>query len=359
MRFLIDAMMVNRQNTGLGVYACEVLTRLLPKLREKHEIAIMCTDAALMKEITGFDDIRCIEMPAASALKRELSIGKYVYKHSDYDLFYSLSQHGFPGLKMRSIVTVHDIMPRLYPKGRWHQYLYYVLYLPFVIRSADRVLTVSESTARDLKRFYSCRNVEVAYNGTNYSVQKAGLPEQNNTEKKLYITVGVHYSYKNLHSVIDLFINDPRFADRKLVIIGKSDNAYGQQLKDQVHRGNAEDRIRFTGYISNEEKQEYMNSAHAMIYPSKYEGFGLPILESMAAGTPVVCSNTSSLPEIAGDAALMFDPEDLNDMAEKILMLDDNALCQSLIARGAKNVHRFTWDACANKIMDVIEDVLK
>lgn len=358
-KILIDAMMINGQNTGLGVYACEVLERLLPKLREKYEVTILCAQGAQIREKIGITDVPCIELAADNALKRELNVGRYIYKCNEYDLFYSLSQHGFPRMKMRNIVTVHDVIPRLYPKGRWHQYLYYTLYLPFVIRSAERVLTVSESTAKDLRKLYSCRNVEVAYNGTNFSKCEVKAAEWKSTQKKRYITVGVHYPYKNLHSIIDLFINDERFAQRELIIIGKSDNAYGQQLKKQVESGDAEGRIRFTGYVSDAEKQTYLSTAYAMIYPSKYEGFGLPVLEGMAQGLPVACSNTSSLPEIAGDAAVMFDPENLTDIANKILMLDDEALCQKLVAKGTENIKRFTWEACANKIRDVIDDVLQ
>lgn len=358
-KILIDAMMIKRQNTGLGVYACEVLSRLLPKLIDKYEVTVLCTDKALIEKTIGLDNIQYIEISVDNAFKRELSVGRYVYKHREYDLFYSLSQHGFPWLKMKEIITVHDIMPRLYPKGRIHQYLYYIMFLPLVINSLRCVITVSESTARDIKKFYSCPNVEVVYNGTSLPNYKKSSTPWHSTHRKQYVTVGVHYPYKNLHTLIELFIKDERFSNRELVIIGNSDNTYGRQLKEQVQKANAWGQIKFTGYISDIEKQEYINSSYAMIYPSKYEGFGLPVLESMAQGIPVACSNSSSLPEVAGNAAVMFDPEDLNDMAEKILMLDDESLCHQLIARGFENIKLFTWEECANKIMGVIEDVLK
>lgn len=358
-KILIDAMMIKKQNTGLGVYACEVFERLLPELAKKYEITILCVDKLLIAKNMQADGICYVEIPTGNALKRELMVGRYVYAHNEYDLFYSLSQHGFPWLKMQEVITVHDIMPRIYPKGRLHQYLYYVLYLPLVIRSAKVVITVSGNTAEDLRKYYSCKNVEVAHNGTSFPDYVGGTNVWDGTRRKRYVTVGVHYPYKNLHSLVELFIRDKRFAERELVIIGKSDNAYGQQLKEQVEKGNAGDRIKFTGYISDADKQKRLNSSYAMIYPSKYEGFGLPVLESMAQGIPVACSNTSCLPEVAGDAAVMFDPEDLKDMAEKILMLDDEVLCQRLIKNGFENIKRFTWEACANKIMDVIEDVLE
>lgn len=359
-RILINAMMLKRDKTGLGVYAHEVLKRVLPKLSRNYQIDLICTDREYVRQLLADPDISFVQVNGGNPLRREWGVAKYVYQHGrNYDLYYSMSQHGFPFIQTKEMITVHDIMPRIYPKGRMHQFLYYLLYLPLVIRCADQVVTVSNSSKKDLQKYYGCKNAAVSYCGTNFPTKMKDALDWDAARAKRYIMVGIHYPYKNLHSVIELFTNDTRFQDRELIIIGNADNAYGQQLKQQVKQANAQDKIHFTGYVNEVEKTEYFNNAYALIFPTKYEGFGLPVLEGMAYGIPVVCSNTSSLPEVAGDAAIKFDPNDLEDMADKILMLDDAQLCHQLIARGYENIKRYTWENCAERITDVIKNVLK
>jgi len=360
-RILINAMMLRRQNTGLGFYAKKILSYALTELVNRYEVTILCNDAEYVKSVLGYEGVEYVEICRKNAVLRELAVGRYTYANaSNYDLLYSMSQHGFPFIKgITQIITVHDIMPYLYPKGRWHQYIYYKLYLPIVFRNITKIVTVSQSTKRDLKSYYGYENVVVTYCGTNFSVPSFIASDWNSNRRKQYIILGIHYPYKNLHSVIKLFVDDARFCDRELVIVGKYDNAYGQQLIKQVEQANAGNRIKFIGYISDEEKQDYIKGAYALIYPTKYEGFGLPVLEGMAHGIPVACSNTSSLPEVAGNAAAMFDPNDLEDMANKILMIDDEIYGRRLVSLGFENIKRFTWEDSAKKVLEVIEDALK
>ena len=359
-KILINAMMLRKQNTGLGVYACEVLSLLLPELIKTYDITLLCESKESLEERLDISAIRCIEIKKSSAVARELAVARFIYPNArTYDLVYSMSQHGFPCLKTNTIITVHDIMPRLYPKRRFHQYLYYILYLPLILKRAQFVITGSINTQKDLSKYYSCKRVTVAPSGIRFSKGQMLAVQWSGSRKKQYIIIGVHYPYKNIHSVIDIFISNSKFVDRELIIIGNADNSYGRQLKRQVKKGKAENRIFFTEYISEAEKEKYLSDAYALIYPTKYEGFGLPVLEGMVHGIPVACSNTSSLPEVVGDAAIMFDPENLDDMAAKILMLDDEAYSKQLIKKGYENIKRFTWQNCAEKVLDVIENVLK
>jgi len=147
-RILINAMMLRRQNTGLGFYAKKILSYALTELVNRYEVTILCNDAEYVKSVLGYEGVEYVEICRKNAVLRELAVGRYTYANaSNYDLLYSMSQHGFPFIKgITQIITVHDIMPYLYHKGRWHQYIYYKLYLPIVFRNITKIVTVSQST---------------------------------------------------------------------------------------------------------------------------------------------------------------------------------------------------------------------
>ena len=122
---------------------------------------------------------------------------------------------------------------------------------------------------------------------------------------------------------------------------------------------NYPDRIIFTGLVSDKDLKQYFRQADVFVFPSLYEGFGFPPLESMAAGTPVISSNAASIPEVCGDAALYFDPYDIDDMAEKILkMISDQSVKTEYIKRGKKQIKEYTWEKTTSQTFDIIQNLL-
>jgi glycosyltransferase involved in cell wall biosynthesis len=144
----------------------------------------------------------------------------------------------------------------------------------------------------------------------------------------------------------------------QLVLVGHEPRR-GTTLRELVYTFNLQDRVVFTGYLFDDDLALILKHAHIFAFPSLYEGFGIPVLEAMAAGVSVVCSNAASLPEVAGDAALFFDPTSLDEMTTtlKRLLINSN-LRDELIAKGYKNVQRFSWVDTAGKTLEIYQKVV-
>jgi glycosyltransferase involved in cell wall biosynthesis len=168
-----------------------------------------------------------------------------------------------------------------------------------------------------------------------------------------FLHVGTLQPRKNLVRLVQAFASlQP---DVQLVLAGRKGWLY-DDLFDQVRRLGLAGRVLFPGYVDDADKAALLSGALAYVFPSLYEGFGFPALETQACDTPLICANTSSLPEIAGDAALLIDPTDVADLAQAMLrLLADAALRADLVARGRRNRERFSWHACAATVMGALE----
>jgi glycosyltransferase involved in cell wall biosynthesis len=148
-------------------------------------------------------------------------------------------------------------------------------------------------------------------------------------------------------------------ADVQLVLAGKRGWLF-DDLFAQVERSGLAGRVLFPGYIEDVDLPALLSAARAFVYPSLYEGFGIPVLEAQTCGAPVMTSNNSSLPEVAGDAALLVDPHDVDAIAAAMYRLaTDDALCAELVRRGFENVKRFSWEKCARETLAVLESTAK
>jgi glycosyltransferase involved in cell wall biosynthesis len=171
---------------------------------------------------------------------------------------------------------------------------------------------------------------------------------------------------KNVARIVEAFallkqdlVEHPRFKDLRLVIIGDQMSKY-PALRRAVHQSRVREVVKFLGFVKKEELKVFYQSAEAFVFPSLYEGFGLPPLESMALGTPVVTSGVSSLPEVVGEAAMIVKPENVFDIARGIReVLTDDGLRASLVAKGQEQVKRFSWYDTARQVLDVYREVIR
>ena len=367
-KLLINASILSSKNTGLGEYTFNVLNYVAPLLKEAEiEFDVLCSNADLLPEICR-DNALIAEN--ANFIKRNLQTKK-ILKHRSYDLIWSTTQHGVIGKKCRQIITVHDLTPLKYPQGRLHQYIYYKYFLPKIIKRSLSIFTISQNTKRDLIKYYK-RNIDnkekikVLYESIN--VEKIMrfreiddiLEKFRLGDEKYFCITGIHYYYKNIHSVIEAFAKESRLLPYKVVIIGNDRCSYAEYLKRLISHYHLTDNFVFTGYIDSDRKNTLIKHSLASIYPSLYEGFGLPLLESMLLEIPIIASDASSLPEIGGDAAIYFAPDDIDDLKEKLLTITtDSSLRLEMIEKGRLNVKRFDWNEIAKNTFEFLRDNLE
>jgi glycosyltransferase involved in cell wall biosynthesis len=279
------------------------------------------------------------------------------------DIFYSPDFVLPPTLRAtRTLLTVHDLSFLHYPDAfvpSLRQYLERVV--PRSVARADRVLADSKSTRDDLVAHFGTppEKVQVLYSGVDTrfhpkkeSGEQKRLRGKYGIESPYVLSVGTLQPRKNYVRLIKAFANLP-LADLQLVIAGGRGWLYEDIFAEAEKHG---DRVRILGFVDDADLPALLRNAALFAFPSLYEGFGLPVLEAMACGVPVVCSNASSLPEVAGDAALMVDPLDVDGLAETMArVLEDADLQQEMIDKGLAQAARFTWEVAARQLLDVFE----
>jgi glycosyltransferase involved in cell wall biosynthesis len=271
-----------------------------------------------------------------------------------------------------SLVTVHDLGYLHFPQAHpWQQRFYLDLSTRWSVRVSAHVLADSAATKADLVARYGTPpdKVTVAYPGRDETMSPVLDPAEIEAVKARHGIVGDYFLYvgtlqprKNLARLVKAFAAlkpdaSPAPAERRtlLVLAGKRGWLYDDLFK-LVSRLGLDGRVLFPGYVPDEDKAALMGGALAFVFPSLYEGFGLPVLEAQACGCPVITSTTSSLPEVAGDGALLVDPRDTRAIAMAMeRVASDLALREGLIERGLAHVRQFSWTACARIVLGAVE----
>lgn len=267
-----------------------------------------------------------------------------------------------------SVVTIHDLAFKIFPEHFPSRDLRRLnWFTDFAVQRATRLIAVSESTKQDILKYYSSvseEKIRVIHHGFDSELEgiskkeyeKKSVVERFKLVPKEYLLyVGAIQPRKNLRRLLDAFrIFGEKHPLAKLVLAGEA-----AWLSDDIFRTYKEhpfrERILFPGRVSFAERSALYANARAFVFPSLYEGFGLPILEAFAANVPVVCANNSSLPEVAGDAALFFDATKTDELVNTILDLwEDETKQNALIAKGREQLKKFSWDICAQETAEWI-----
>jgi len=249
--------------------------------------------------------------------------------------------------------------------GRRATYLSLVVQAPIAARQATRIITLSETSARDIARLlrappHKIAVVPAAPRDTFRDLPGArAVARARESYGRFFLSVGVLAPQKNLARVLAAFARLDDGATR-LVLAGRPAGAYAEAvLRPLARELGVEGRVVFAGATSDDELRALYHAAEALVFPSLGEGFGLPIVEAMACGCPVVTSNLSSMPEVAGDAALLVDPHDVASIAQALRsLLRDPALRAALVARGSARAARYTWDEAARGTLRVYEQAM-
>jgi glycosyltransferase involved in cell wall biosynthesis len=261
----------------------------------------------------------------------------------------------------RLLVTIYDVFHLAMPElvGGLHKRLYARVMFTLVRLKADAILTISNFTKGELNRLAGCKKdlifpIHLGVDSTWFSQSQSVSPHG----RPYLLFVGNVKPNKNLVTLMDAFALLINKTSHDLIIIGKKEGFITGDNEVISRAANLNERIHFTGYVSESLLREYVRHADIFVFPSLYEGFGLPPLEAMASGCPVIVSRSASLPEVCGDAALYCDPYDAHDIAKKIeSILINTELREKLGKNGPEYAKLFTWEKCAEETLLVIKKI--
>lgn len=292
---------------------------------------------------------------------------KYILEKLNIDIYHSLAFGFLPkSQSFKKIITIGDIIFKHFPKDLgWIQGKVMDYSVTSSSKTADRILTFSEFSKQDLSSQFKIpiEKIDVALLANTFfqknTPEYVSYIKENNIPKKYIFSVVSTYYHKNLKRLLEAFylLKKEKGIEHKLVITGLK-MAGHSEFGEIIQKMKLEKEIIFTGWISESVLDGLYANASCFVYPSLYEGFGLPVLEAMKAEVAVVSSNATSLPEVYGGAAFSFNPLVVEEMAENIMIcLSDEKKRHQLIAKGKKQAAQFSWQKCARQTLDVYEKV--
>jgi glycosyltransferase involved in cell wall biosynthesis len=354
---------------GMETYA-RALVPLLPAALPDARFSVLAGRelAAEWRTRPWHPDIGLVALPVSSGTRivrtaAQQSVVTGAALRARVDLLHSLGNMA-PLVGPRRVVTMHDLIYLRHPETTTGLLAAGLGRLaPLVARRARRIIAVSQATAADLNALLGvpAAKIDVVPSGPGIAPAATPLPEAELRATlglgtgPLVLSVSARRPHKNLVRLIEAI---GRIPDAELVLPGYP-TAFDAELLDAARRAGVADRVHLCGWIDDAQLEGLYAAATCMAFPSLAEGFGLPVLEAMARDLPVACSGVSALPEVAGDAALLFDPDSTEGIAGALRsLLDDPALRARLIARGREQAARFSWDRTARETVASYERAL-
>lgn len=257
-----------------------------------------------------------------------------------------------------TVVMVHDVIPLRFPSRTSPLTYYFRHYVPFVLQQASHILCNSQATAQDIHQFYGIPAAKITPILLAHDAGHFRPVPPIRSDRPYFFYVGRHDPYKNLDRLIAAFAALPRSLDCELWIAGAADPRYTPQLQAQVQALGLGDRVKFLDYVSYADLPQLLSGALAMVYPSLWEGFGFPVLEAMACGTAVISSRLSSLPEVAGDAAILIDPYSLAELTAAMQQVATDPTTQMQLRQSSLDrAQQFSWQQTGQATTAVLQQV--
>ncbi|MEM4589439.1 MAG: glycosyltransferase family 1 protein [Thermoplasmata archaeon] len=373
----MDIAFINNSNRyiGFGRYACNLYDHLKDKCNIKQyffdrgKYALLENKKIFCKldKNVIFDNFLTRRLKMSNLLL-DFRLARFI--PNDYDIYHITNQENsiltyYPNISA-SVVTVHDIFYYTLPKNFIHQQLIKLLY--YGITNANRIICVSQATKNDLIKHFNLPSdkIDVVYPGLDPIFKKEiknahTLYEKYNLEPshEYILHVGRDEKRKNIETLLRAFYKlkrDFNLENVKLIKINK----LSETNKKLLHDLNLENEVYIIDRVSEEDLVRFYKISDIFVFPSIMEGFGLPLIEAMACGTPIIASNTSAIPEVVEDAAILVNPKDINAFSESLYnLLTDEDLKEELIKKGMKRLSKFKWENSANKTLKVYKKVKK
>ena len=378
MRIGLDGKILTLRAGGTGRYAINLTRAMLAEAaahRPDLEFVVLTgpqTSREVMEEFRG----RCEEcfLGAKSSVVRSLTLVPAALRRLRVDVFHGMDHVGIPlvGRSGKYVVTVHDVIPLILPETFTPRHRLVVrLALARVRRKADLVVVPSHAVKRDVVRrvglpedrvVVTHEGCEPRFRPVRSAAALRDVAARYSLPSHYVLAVGTLEPRKNVTTLLKAFARLRRDgevdADLRLVLAGAR-GWLDEPIFATVRSLGLEDAVRFTGFVDDDDLPAVYSGAALFVFPSLHEGFGLPLLEAMACGVPVVTSNISSMPEVAGDAAVLVDPRDEQGLAAAIArLLRDEALRDRLREAGIARARQFSWEATARRTLDAYASVV-
>jgi len=367
MRVAIDARKLH--DFGIGTYIRNLL-RHLARIDHDTEFVLLCTEADLGVAAQLGPNFRSVLEPAPNYSIREQIHVPWVLRRERPDLFHAPHYVLPAAIHCNSVVTIHDCIHLMFPQYLPNRmaYAYARAQMWTAAHRSDCILTVSDASKRDILHLFNIppEKIVVVYNAidAHFSVTPhpdavARVRERYQLDHRFLLYVGNIKPHKNLVRLIEAFseLRTGDLEDLKLLIIGDEISKL-PALRHAVHRHKLHKHVRFLGYVPDDQLAVLYRLAAVFVFPSLYEGFGLPPLEAMASGTPVVVSNVSSLPEVVGDAAVLVDPHDIDSIVDGLrCVLTNPTRADEMRRKGLERAREFSWERSVARTLEVYKRI--
>ncbi len=378
MNIAIDARWIFREISGIGNYTRHLI-RELARIDDRNRYTVLFSDATVARRTVRETDME--QAPNFTAIRfghglfsplGQLLLPAFLRRHR-IDVYHSpnymIPLFAFPRDRRgrtACVTTIHDVIPLVFPDHapRSRKTRLSPLFRKLMTeigRRSDAIITVSEASRRDIVRQLRLEppddtKVHVVHNGVSARFAPPATRDRTRSERTI-LYVGRADPYKNLTTLVEAMeiVTNTFPSPVRLLIAGAPDPRYPEAAARARTLG-IERSVTWTGYLPDDRLVQQYQQADLLVHPSRYEGFGLQVIEAMACGTPVICSNGGSLPEVAGDAAILVDPNNVSGMADQILrVLGDPVLADSLRDKGLVQAKKFSWRATARGVHAVYQ----
>ncbi len=373
MKIGIDARMYSSGFTGIGRYTFELI-RNLAKLDSENEYVCFLNTEEFQKFTPPASNFRGVKVDAPHYSIKEQTKFLRVLKREKLDLMHFTHFNSPLLYRGKCITTIHDLTLSFFPGKKMNDFLHrtaYNLVLKKGVKNAQKIIAVSNNTKKDLMELLETpeEKIEVVWNGVGREfipavateLSRKQLAQKFGIEKNYLLYTGVWRDHKNILGMLEAVSQLHEHGwDGELVITGKANPVYAPDIFAKVKELGLENVVVFTGLVSDENLRQLYQNARVFVFPSFYEGFGLPPIEAMSCGVPVAASNSSSIPEVCGEGnAEFFDPKNVEEMSSKIWKVwDDQSVRKRLTENGLKRVWDFSWRKMGEETLNVYREVL-
>lgn len=350
---IFNASIIGEKPTGLGVYADNILKEMAAALEGSGELKVIGPSRFREKGysllIESPDDI-VLGVGRRAAFARFLWLRRL--RDFDDQLVYSPTHHGIKKAR-RQVITIHDLICFKYPWQHPLQYIYFKYFIPRILKSCEAVFTVSEISKKAIVESYGLNPSDVHIVPPGIDAKKYSSNNRvTHSGKPFILMVGARFEHKNVEEILH---NADLWKNKYNLKITSCEGKYHKKISALIAQLGLDDAVELMGYVSNDRLKALYASCTAMVYPSKWEGFGIPPLEALASGVPVIASDIDAHREVLLDAAIFVSLGDKRSWQNAFSKLEEPGLLTDLLQKGRARVERFSWHNSGVALIQALE----